>query len=247
MTQEPAIAFEDVAYGIGELSATFAFRREAGSVTAILGPSGAGKSTLLNLAAGFLTPSTGCIRLNGRNVTGLAPSDRGVSMVFQDNNLFAHLDIRTNIGLGLDPSLRLDKSAWSRVNQALEKVGLGGFGKRMPATLSGGEQQRVALARAFVRRRPVLLLDEPFDGLGPGLAADMLDLMLEIRAEVGATVLMVTHDPDEASAAADQILFIAGGRIVADAPAAGFFDRADLPDLLTYLGNGAKRRGDATI
>jgi thiamine transport system ATP-binding protein len=169
MTQEPAIAFEDVAYGIGELSATFAFRREAGSVTAIVGPSGAGKSTLLNLAAGFLTPSTGCIRLNGRNVTGLAPSDRGVSMVFQDNNLFAHLDIRTNIGLGLDPSLRLDKSAWSRVNQALEKVGLGGFGKRMPATLSGGEQQRVALARAFVRRRPVLLLDEPFDGLAPDL------------------------------------------------------------------------------
>ncbi len=105
----------------------------------------------------------------------------------------------------------------------------------------------MALARAFVRRRPFLLLDEPFDGLGPGLAADMLDLMLEIRAEVGATVLMVTHDPDEATAAADQILFIAKGRIAADAPAAGFFDRADLPDLLAYLGNGAKRRGGATI
>ena len=247
MTQEPAIAFEDVAYGIGDLSAAFAFRREAGSVTAILGPSGAGKSTLLNLAAGFLTPSTGCIRLNGRDVTGLAPSERGVSMVFQDNNLFAHLDIRTNIGLGLDPSLRLDKTAWSQVDQALERVGLAGFGKRMPATLSGGEQQRVALARAFARRRPVLLLDEPFDGLGPGLAADMRNLMLEIRAEVGATVLIVTHDPAEASAAADQILFIAKGRIAADAPAAGFFDRADLPDLLAYLGNGAKRRGDATI
>jgi thiamine transport system ATP-binding protein len=101
------------------------------------------------------------------------------------------------------PSLRLDAAAWSRVEAALEKVGLAGFGKRMPATLSGGEQQRVALARAFARRRPLLLLDEPFDGLGPGLAADMLTLMLDIRAEVGATVLMVTHDPDEARAAAD--------------------------------------------
>jgi len=80
------------------------------------------------------------------------------------------------------------------------------------------------------------LLDEPFDGLGPGLAADMLGLMLEIRAEVGATVLMVTHDPDEARAAAGEILFIAKGRIAADAPADGFFDRHDLPDLEAYLG-----------
>jgi thiamine transport system ATP-binding protein len=160
-------------------------------------------------------------------------------MVFQDNNLFAHLNIRTNIGLGLAPSLRLDASAWSQVETALERVGLAGFGKRMPGTLSGGERQRVALARAFARRRPLLLLDEPFDGLGPGLAADMMGLMLEIRAEVGATVLMVTHDPDEARAAADEILFIAKGRIAADAPAAGFFERQDLPDLQAYLGSAS--------
>jgi thiamine transport system ATP-binding protein len=102
-------------------------------------------------------------------------------MVFQDNNLFAHLDIRTNIGLGLDPALRLDAAAWSRVEAALDRVDLAGFGNRLPATLSGGERQRVALARAFARRRPLLLLDEPFDGLGPGLAADMLALMLDIR------------------------------------------------------------------
>ena len=81
-----------------------------------------------------------------------------------------------------------------------------------------------------------MLLDEPFDGLGPGLAADMLGLMLEIRAEVGATVLMVTHDPDEARAAADQVMFVSKGRIAADAPATGFFERRDLPDLQAYLG-----------
>ena len=237
MSQHPAIEFDGVVYGMGDLSAEFSFRRQAGTVTAILGPSGAGKSTLLNLAAGFLAPSSGRIILDGRDVVGLAPSERGISMVFQDNNLFAHLDVRTNIGLGLDPALKLDRAAWWQVDKALERVGLAGFGKRMPGTLSGGERQRVALARAFARRRPLLLLDEPFDGLGPGLAADMLGLMLEIRAEVGATVLMVTHDPDEARVAADEILFIVKGRITADAPAAGFFERRDLPDLQAYLGS----------
>ncbi|WP_322990881.1 ATP-binding cassette domain-containing protein [Hoeflea sp.] len=236
MTTSPAIDFAQVAYGIGDLSAEFSFARAPGTVTAILGPSGAGKSTLLNLAAGFLTPRSGEIRIEGRRVNDLPPSERGISMVFQDNNLFAHLDIRTNIGLGLDPALRLDASAWKQVEAALDRVGLSGFGRRMPATLSGGERQRVALARAFARRRPLLLLDEPFDGLGPGLAADMLGLMLDIRAEVGATVLMVTHDPDEARAAADQMLFISKGRIAADDAAEAFFKRRDLPDLEDYLG-----------
>jgi thiamine transport system ATP-binding protein len=233
---EPAITFDAVCFGVGNLSAEFSFSREAGSVTAVLGPSGAGKSTLLNLAAGFLSPRSGEIRLYGKRVNELAPAERGVSMVFQDNNLFAHLDIRTNIGLGLDPALRLDAAAWSRVEAALERVDLAGFGNRLPATLSGGERQRVALARAFARRRPLLLLDEPFDGLGPGLAADMLSLMLDIREEVGATVIMVTHDPDEARAAAQHVLFVSGGRIIADAPICGFFERRDLPDLEKYLG-----------
>ncbi len=196
MSQHPAIEFDGVAYGLGDLSAEFSFRRQAGTVTAILGPSGAGKSTLLNLAAGFLAPASGRIILDGRDVVGLAPSERGISMVFQDNNLFSHLDVRTNIGLGLDPALKIDRAAWSQVDKALERVGLAGFGKRMPGTLSGGERQRVALARAFARRRPLLLLDEPFDGLGPGLAADMLGLMLEILAYVCSTLLMFTHDTD---------------------------------------------------
>ncbi|MCY0092555.1 ATP-binding cassette domain-containing protein [Hoeflea ulvae] len=237
MTQQPAIAFEAVTYGIGELSAEFSFSRQAGSVTAILGASGAGKSTLLNLAAGFLAPSSGRILLNGALMNELPPSERSVSMVFQDNNLFAHLDIRTNVGLGLNPALRLSTSEWASVEAALDRVGLAGFGRRKPGSLSGGERQRVALARAFVRRQPLLLLDEPFDGLGPGLGADMLNLMLEIRADVGATVLMVTHDPDEARTAADEILFISRGRIAADAPAEGFFERQDLPELVTYLGS----------
>lgn len=234
----PAIELRNVTHALGSAGVAFSFARDKGTVTAILGPSGAGKSTLLNLVAGFLALDRGQILFDGRDVTGLPPADRGVSMVFQDNNLFAHLDIRTNISLGLDPALRLGKTEETMIEAALERVGLAGFGRRKPGTLSGGERQRVALARAFARRKPLLLLDEPFDGLGPGLAADMLALMSEIRAEVGATVLMVTHEPDEARAAADQVLFIDRGRIAADAPVAGFFERTDIPALSHYLGSG---------
>lgn len=234
----PAIELRNVTHALGSAGVAFSFSRDKGTVTAILGPSGAGKSTLLNLVAGFLAPDQGQILLDGRDVTGLPPAERGVSMVFQDNNLFAHLDIRTNIGLGLDPALRLGKAEEATIEAALERVGLRGFGHRKPGTLSGGERQRVALARAFARRKPLLLLDEPFNGLGPGLAADMLGLMSEIRAEVGATVLMVTHEPDEARTAADQVLFIDRGRIAADAPVAGFFERRDIPSLGDYLGSG---------
>ncbi|PWV98191.1 thiamine transport system ATP-binding protein [Hoeflea marina] len=234
-----AIELRHVTHALGNAGVAFSFSRETGSVTAVLGPSGAGKSTLLNLIAGFLAPDQGQVFVNGRDVTALPPAGRGVSMVFQDNNLFAHLDIRTNIALGLDPALRLGRAENAVIEAAMERVGLAGFGRRKPGTLSGGERQRVALARAFARRKPLLLLDEPFDGLGPGLAAEMLSLMLEIRAEVGATVLMVTHEPAEARAAADRVLFVDRGRIAADAPLAGFFERSDIPALRHYLGSGA--------
>ena len=235
----PAIELKAARKVLADFAVEFSFAREKGSVTAVMGPSGSGKSTLLNLVAGFLFPDSGQVVIDGRDVTQLPPAGRGLTMVFQDNNLFAHLDVRTNIGLGLDPAMRLDRAQETAIAAALERVGLKGYGGRKPETLSGGERQRVALARAFARRKPLLLLDEPFDGLGPGLAADMLALMLEIRAEVDATVLMVTHDPDDAVAAADTVLFIDRGRVVADAPAEGFFTRTDLPALSAYLGGQA--------
>lgn len=233
---DTAIEFRSVTHLLGTMQLELSFARPAGTVTAIMGPSGAGKSTLLNLVAGFMKPDHGRIWIAGRDVTDLPPARRGVSMVFQDNNLFAHLDVRANIGLGLDPSLRLGRTEESRIVAALERVGLPGYGPRLPGTLSGGERQRVALARVFVRAKPLLLLDEPFDGLGPGLAADMLALMQEIRRDVGATVLMVTHDPEEARRAADHVLFLDQGRIVGDAPAGSFFERGDIPALTRYLG-----------
>lgn len=232
-----ALELRQVEKTLGSKVMAFDLQREPGSVTAILGPSGSGKSTLLNLVAGFLAPEKGDVLINSQIVTSLPPASRGISMVFQSNNLFAHLDITTNVGLGLDPALRFDKSQYRTIDQALERVGLSGFGKRLPGTLSGGERQRVALARAFARRKPLLLLDEPFDGLGPGLGRDMIDLMLEIHQEVGATVLMVTHDPNEAELVADQVIFIENGLIVADTAMNGFFGRSDLPGLSAYLGS----------
>jgi len=236
-----ALEMRRVEKSLGGKQMAFDFTRHSGSVTAILGPSGSGKSTLLNLIAGFLAPDTGDILIGSKVMTDQPPAQRGLSMVFQSNNLFAHLDINTNISLGLDPGLRLNADQRKTVETALDRVGLSGFGKRLPGTLSGGERQRVALARAFARRKPLLLLDEPFNGLGPGLAQDMVALMLEIRQEVGATVLMVTHDPDEAALAADQVIFIEEGTIIADTTMNKFFERKDLPGLSKYLGH---QRGD---
>ncbi|MBW3096575.1 ATP-binding cassette domain-containing protein [Pseudohoeflea coraliihabitans] len=231
-----ALQLEGVQLQLGTSSMHFDLSRPTGSVTAIMGPSGSGKSTLLNLIAGFLTADAGRILIEGIDVGHLPPARRGLSMVFQDNNLFAHLDIATNIGLGLDPHLKLTADQKKTIEAALERVGLQGFGRRLPGTLSGGERQRAALARAFARRQPLLLLDEPFDGLGPGLAADMIALMLEIRRDVGATVLMVTHDPDEAKMAAGHVLFLSKGRIIAEGAIDGFFERRDVPELARYLG-----------
>ena len=132
------------------------------SVTAIMGPSGSGKSTLLNLVAGFEMPKAGRVLIGDMDVTGLPPARRPVSMIFQENNLFAHLDVEKNVGLGRSPSLRLTADDRDAVANALARTGLAGKEQRLPRELSGGERQRVALARALVRNRPVLLLDEPF-------------------------------------------------------------------------------------
>ena len=217
---------------------TFDAQIAPGAIAAIIGPSGAGKTTLLNLIAGFERADRGGIRIGGTDMSGTDPADRPVSMVFQENNLFSHLDIATNIVLGIRPRLSADAADLATVAAALERVGLAGFERRMPGTLSGGERQRVAIARALVRRRPVLLLDEPFAALGPRLRRDMLLLVRQLQIETGMTVLIVTHQPQEAADIADEIIFLDAGRTVASGPAKGFFEREDIPGLADYLGNG---------
>ena len=207
----------------------------AGARVAIIGPSGAGKSTLLSAIAGFFAPVSGRISWEGRDLGPLSPGDRPVSMLFQDQNLFPHLTIAQNLGLGIAPNLRLSPADHARIAEALRRVGLQGFGTRKPSQLSGGQQSRAALARALLRARPVLLLDEPFAALGPALKDDMLDLVAEVAAETGALVLMVTHDPADAQRIAELTVLVADGRAEPPKPTAALF--ADPPPALqTYLG-----------
>ena len=206
-----------------------------GRTVALIGPSGAGKSTLLSAIAGFLPPAEGRICWRGRELAGLAPGKRPVAMLFQDGNLFPHLDITRNVALGISAHGRLSGDQRDRVAQALERVGLAGYGNRKPGELSGGQQSRAALARVLVQDRPLLLLDEPFAALGPALRAEMLALVAELRAETGATLLMVTHEPDDARRIADQIVLLAEGRAAPPAPMQAILDDPP-PALRAYLG-----------
>lgn len=184
---------------------------KAGSRIAVIGPSGAGKSTLLSAIAGFLQPVTGRILWQGRDLADLPPGERPVTILFQDQNLFPHLTVAQNLGLGLRPDLRLGQADRARIDAALARVGLDGMGNRRPAQLSGGQASRAALARALLRARPILLLDEPFAALGPALRAEMMGLVREVAEETGALVLMVTHDPQDALALGGETAFVADG------------------------------------
>lgn len=202
---------------------------------AVIGPSGAGKSTLLAAVAGFVTPVSGRVLWRGQDLTPLPPAARPVSILFQDNNLFPHLTVAQNVGLGLRPDLRLTDDDRARVADSLARVGLDGKETRRPGALSGGEQGRVALARVLLRARPILLLDEPFSALGPALRAEMLDLVAEVAGESGATVLLVSHDPQDARRFADEIVVVMNGVAAPPAPAGPLLD--DPPAALRdYLG-----------
>lgn len=235
MISGPQIALRDVRFDYGSAPMHFDVTLSGGVTTAIIGPSGSGKSTILNLIAGFETPDIGRVQIGEDDVTALSPAERPVTMVFQDNNLFAHLPVWRNVSIGLDRAT--NRSAGDRiVDGALSRVGLSGYADRMPGMLSGGERQRVALARVLVRQRPVLLLDEPFAALGPGLRTDMLALMRALQQETGMTVAVVTHQPDEAERFADEIVFVDRHTIAGHGPATGFSSRRDIPGLEAYMG-----------
>ena len=208
---------------------------EPGGVCAVMGPSGGGKSTLLACIAGFLAPAAGRVIWDGRDLTGLAPAARPISILFQDNNLFPHLTLERNLVLGLDPRGKLDAARRRAIAAVLERVGLDGLQARRPGALSGGQQSRAALARVLLMDRPLVLLDEPFAALGPGLRMEMLDLAREVLAGEGRTLMMVSHAPEDAARIADHIVLVDAGRAAPPAPAAALM--ADPPPALrTYLG-----------
>lgn len=224
---DDGIVLDQVELTLGTTGFLFDCGIESGAITAIAGPSGAGKSTLLNLIAGFEQPRSGRIVIAGSEHTRSHPAERPISLVFQDHNLFAHLDIFTNVALGVSPSMRLTAADRANVDGALTRVGLSGFGTRMPGSLSGGERQRAAFARALVRRRPVLLLDEPFASLDPDLRVQMAKLLVDLHRETGNTVVIVTHDRDEIRRVADRVLVVEQGRIARHLRKAEFFDRTE--------------------
>jgi thiamine transport system ATP-binding protein len=166
----------------------------------------------------------------------MKPAERPLSILFQDHNLLPHLTAAENIGLGLDPRLRLTAGQSEEVADALARVGLPGLGGRLPAALSGGERQRVALARALVRKRPLMLLDEPFGGLDPGLRQEMIALVDQLRRDEGLTMLLSIHTPEDLGAAADMMAFVAEGRVLAAGAPTKLLRRGRHPAIDKYLG-----------
>ncbi|MEX0696393.1 MAG: thiamine ABC transporter ATP-binding protein [Dongiaceae bacterium] len=232
-----ALDVEAATFRYEDMRMSFTLHVASGDCLALIGPSGAGKTTLLSLIAGFERPDSGRILIDGRDVTALPPAARPVTMLFQEHNLFAHIDVAGNVGLGIDPGLRLGPPDCERVALALAQVGLEGLERRLPAQLSGGERQRVAIARSLVRNRPLLLLDEPFAALGPALRRDMLDLVNDIRRAHGLTVVFVSHDPGDARHAAARTAFVYDGSILRVDATDRLFAGDGPPELRAYLGD----------
>ena len=225
------LSLEYVSLTFGDFALTADFNLAGPGVTAIIGPSGGGKSTLLSLIAGFHEPDEGRLTWNSTDLTGVPPGLRPAAMLFQDNNLFPHLDCITNVALGASPTAKPPPDILARARTALETVGLAGFENRKPGGLSGGQQSRVALARLLLTDRPLVLMDEPFSALGPAQRREMLELVKALLPE--ATILMVTHDPEDAQETKHTIV-VAGGKVSQPRSTEALF--ADPPpDLDAYL------------
>ncbi|HEY7638106.1 MAG TPA: ABC transporter ATP-binding protein [Steroidobacteraceae bacterium] len=210
-----AIEFRDVSRVYGEVRAVdrVSLTVEPGEFFAMLGPSGSGKTTCLRLVAGFETPDSGSVLLNGRDVTDDPPYARDVNTVFQDYALFPHMSVLENVAYG--PRVRGQrKQDWQRrAQEMLELVQLGHFGERRPSQLSGGQRQRVSLARALINQPQVLLLDEPLGALDLKLREEMQLELKNLQRRLGITFVFVTHDQGEALSMADRVAVFNRGRI----------------------------------
>ncbi len=187
---------------------------QAGEFVSVIGPSGSGKTTLLTMIAGFEQPTKGRIIVGGEDITALPPNRRNIGMVFQKYALFPHLNVRQNIAFPLKMRrLGSKMEIRSRVDEMLELVRLKDFADRYPNQLSGGQQQRVAVARALVFSPPVILMDEPLGALDKKLRETMQFEIKRIQEELGATVIYVTHDQEEALTMSDRIVVMHDGRV----------------------------------
>ncbi len=186
---------------------------EQGEFISLLGPSGCGKTTTLQMIAGFVDATSGSVMLQGHDLLTTKPSARGLGVVFQSYALFPHLTAAENVAFGLEMRKVPTEERDTRVQQALQLVGLAQFAARFPRKMSGGQQQRVALARALVIRPRILLLDEPLSNLDAKLREEMQIELRQIQRTVGTTTILVTHDQAEAMALSDRVVVMNAGRV----------------------------------
>ena len=219
---------------------------EAGSLTALLGPSGSGKSTLLRVIAGLERPDAGQVCLDGRDVTGVAPQQRGVGFVFQHYAAFKHMTVRENVAFGLAIRRRPRAEIKARVAELLDLVQLSRLGDRYPAQLSGGQRQRMGLARALAVDPKVLLLDEPFGALDARVRKELRGWLRRLHDETHTTTVIVTHDQEEAMDVADRVVVMNGGHIEQIAPPRELYDHPANEFVMSFVGP-VNQLGDAFI
>ena len=235
------LSLQNLTRRFGEVLAVddLTLRVEPGEVLTLLGPSGCGKTTTLRMMAGFESPTSGRIVLEGRDVTALPPQRRGMGMVFQNYALFPHLDVAENVAFGLRAHGVRGAEVARRVEGALARVELAGYGKRRVQELSGGQQQRVALARALAPEPPVLLLDEPLSNLDAALRERTRTELRALLRELGITAVFVTHDQEEAFALSDRVALLRAGRLQQVGPPEELYARPANPFVASFLGRAS--------
>jgi putative spermidine/putrescine transport system ATP-binding protein len=209
---------------------------ERGECLTLLGPSGSGKSTLLRIVSGFASPTSGTVYINGRDVSDVPPSKRGIGMVFQDYALFPHMSVEDNVAYGLKVRGWSRERRDERVAQMLDLVGLSGMQKRLSRQLSGGQQQRVALARALAFDPELLLMDEPLGALDRELRVRMTGELRRIQQELNTTLVYVTHDRDEALTLSDRIAILRDGLIEGQGTPQELYDHPESRFVATFFG-----------
>jgi osmoprotectant transport system ATP-binding protein len=219
------VEFAKVSYTLADgrvLLRDVSLQLEAGTTTAVLGRSGSGKTTLLRTVNGLLTPTSGEVLVAGKATRDydIVELRRSIGYVIQGTGLFPHMTVERNAGMALELAGRSKQEIAARVREVLALAGLEyeEFRARYPWQLSGGQRQRVGLARALATDPMVLLMDEPFGALDPQTRAEMQTMLRELLERVGKTVLLVTHDLDEALYLAKRVVFLDGGKVVADLP-----------------------------
>ena len=208
-----------------------------GEFVIFVGPSGCGKSTLLRLVSGLEETSRGTIEIDGKDVTALPPSGRGVSMVFQSYALYPHMSVRENVGFGLKTAGMPKAEIERKVNAAAEVLKLNDYLDRRPKALSGGQRQRVAIGRAIVREPSAFLFDEPLSNLDAALRVEMRFEVARLHKSLGTTMIYVTHDQVEAMTLADKIVVLQGGRIEQVGSPRELYERPDNLFVAQFIGS----------